>query len=248
MITDSIYRRTHFYAGNIFRFITIPFFQTIIKPDEARTIFGASFGDNGWHHIISTLEEYDTNNDINYNETNLYRFLKLFTPSSICDLLNNNDKKIENLPLFIYPWGTFKKKIIDTNKTPRLSRFCGPSDDSFIKNEFSRTIKLYNNIKNNGYKPWKAYNGFIGGTILEKDNGERRFIVLQGNHRLAILCHLGVEKIKVRVLPGNIKIFKENSLKNSPLVLNGSCDYDTAISIFNLFFYEDGNHLLKHLK
>ncbi len=248
MITDSIYKRLHFYAGNVLRFTTIPFFQTVIKPDEVATIFGASFGKDGWHHIIKTLEEYDKNNGINYKQTSLYSFLKSFTPTSICDLLNNNDNKINKLPLFIYPWGTFNKHTIETNKTPLFSRFCGPSDDIFIKNEFSRIIKLYSHIKNNGYKPWNAYNGFICGTMLIKENDDRRFIVLQGNHRMAVLSHLGYEKIQVRTCRQNIGKINQKELANMPLVIDGKCDYDTAIKIFNIFFDEDGKHLLQFMK
>jgi hypothetical protein len=89
------------------------------------------------------------------------------------------------------------------------------------------------------------YNGFISGTILINKNRERRFVVLQGNHRMAILSHLGFDKIQARNYSGK---FNQNKLANLPLVSEGICDYDTANKIFNLFFIEDGKHLLQFMK
>jgi len=238
-----LYQRLHYYAGNLVRFITIPFCENTIEPEEACTIFGASFGKSGWHHIIKTLAEYDQNTDIDYRETSLYFFLKNFTPTSICDLLDNGNGCSCRLPLFVYPWGTFKKNEFTTNKNPLQSRFCGPSDDAFIKLEFARIIKLYNAMKAGGYKPWKAYNGFIGGTMLKRNDGDRRFIVLQGNHRLAILSHLGIGGIRVRSVSGYLKEISEKDL-GEMIQLNEVGDIENSSSIFSLFFSNDGNHII----
>lgn len=238
---------TRFYSGNVFRFLSIPFNQITISPSEARTIFASSFEKSGWHHIIKTLEEYDLNPNINYKDTTLYLFLKYFRPKSICDLISNIENQ-NKLPLFVYPWGTFKKNEYDTKKDPKKSRFCGPSNDVYIKNHFDHIINLYKSIKIHGYKPWSRGNGFIGGTILIKKNGDRRFVVLQGNHRMAILSHLNYKLISVRNIKGYLKKVKEEDLNKFPLVSNRSCSKKTARNIFFLFFEEQGKHLLKHIK
>ena len=135
LLCRKAYARLHFFLGNVFRVLTIIQFQRKILLSEARTIFGASFGKNGWHHLIKTLEEYDADSEIKYQNTSLYRFLKDFTPTSICDL---TDEQLsgDTLPLFNYPWGTFKKGEQVSSKDPITSRFCGPSEDEFIKEEF----------------------------------------------------------------------------------------------------------------
>ena len=175
----------------------------------------------------------------------MYRFLKNFQPTSISNFVENGE---ESLPIFIYPWGSFKKKEIISNKSRDTSRFCGPSSDSFIEEEFNRTISLYNKIRKEGYKPWSNFNRHIGGTYLIKKNGLKKFIVLQGNHRMAILSHLGYYKfISVRNIKGyKFKIFEENS-KNWLLVKTRKCSENHALDIFNLYFKENGKHIRKIL-
>lgn len=235
----KIYKRIHFYLGNIYRLLTLNKFQKIISPNEARTIFGVSFDKHGCHHIIKTLEEYDQNPKIDYRETTLFSFLKNFTPNSICDLIEITEKH-SDLDLFVYPWGTFSKGKNDTKKNPYLSRFCGPSNDEFIKEEFNRTIKLYKEIKISGYRPWKYGNTFIGGTFLIKKNGDARFITLQGNHRMAILSHLNYEKIPVREIRGHFVNIFEKDLHEWELVKSRKCPVDVAKAIFSLYFKENG--------
>ena len=175
----------------------------------------------------------------------MYRFLKNFQPTSISSFINTSE---ESLPIFTYPWGSFKKNEIIANKTRESSRFCGPSSDSFIEEVFNRTIRLYNKICNEGYKPWSNYNRHIGGTFLIKKNGSKKFVVLQGNHRMAILSHLGYSKsISVRNIKGyKFKIFEQNS-KNWSLVKSKKCSEKHALDIFNLYFKENGNHLQHHM-
>lgn len=244
----DIYRRVHFYLGNVYRFLTIQQYQVSIEVDEARTIFGSSFGSDGWHHLICTLEEYDQDHNIDYRTTSLYSYLKYFQPISICDLLETPYVEKCNLPLFVFPWGTFKKGQVVSNKEPGKSRFCGPSSDLFIKDEFDRTIYLYEEIKKTGYKPWSFGNTFIGGTFLVSKEGERRFIVLQGNHRMAILAHLGYKHIKVRDVKGYMVKVNESAILDWPLVKTGGCSKGIAESIFRLYFAQNGYHIHKIVK
>jgi hypothetical protein len=247
LIFRKIYSRLHFYLGNIYRFLTVIKFQKKILVNEACTIFGASFGEDGWHHIIKTLEEYDADPQINYKKTSLYRFLKNFTPKSICDLTDNKINKC-SLPLFVYPWGTFKKNEYTSFKDPSKSRFCGPSEDEFIKDEFKRTISLYKKIKKIGYRPWLYGNTFVGGVFLINQKGDRRFVVLQGNHRMAILAHLNYASINVREVKGYLVKILESNCENWFLVKSGKCHPHVAKTIFSLFFKENGRHINKFLE
>ena len=245
-ISLKINNRLHFYLGNIYRFLTQLKFQKEILVNEVSTIFGASFGESGWHHIIKTLEEYDADPNINYKKTTLHLFLKKFTPGSICDFTNYSNNG--NLPLFVYPWGTFKNNEEKSEKNPINSRFCGPSEDNFIRHEFDRTISLYEKIKKEGYQPWAYGNTFIGGTFLINNRGERRFVVLQGNHRMAILAHLKHESIKVREVRGYLVEILEKDYDKWLLVKSSKCSLEIAKSIFNLFFRENGMHINKFLE
>ena len=161
----DLYRRIHFYGGNVHRLLTTPKCQLIIDIKEACTLFGSSFAVEGWNHLRSTLHEYDLNNYVSYRHTSLYLFLKYFKPASVCELVEVEASEVCNLPLFVYPWGSFNIGNATLAKDPLSSRFCGPSTDEFIKCEFERTITLYEKMKISGYQPWLFGNSFIGGGI-----------------------------------------------------------------------------------
>ena len=97
----------------IYRFVTGIYFQKHVKFNEASTIFCSSFSkESGWNHLIETLKEYDQNNEINYKDTTMYRFLKNFKPTSISHFVNSDD----SLPIFTYPWELLKKMNLKLQK------------------------------------------------------------------------------------------------------------------------------------
>lgn len=236
-----------FYLGNIKRLLSKPWCEFEVGIEECRTIFGCAFADGGWHHIIETLKEYDANPTIDYRQTTLFKFLKHFAPSSLCDLVPNQSHC--TLSLFTYPWGGFRKDagLLERSKDALNSRFCGPSDDEFIREEYQRTIKLYHLLKQTGYKPWVFPNSFIGGVFLMRENGERRFVVLQGNHRLAILAHIGYATIQVRTLKEHKAIINEADQARWENVVNGTCSLEAAQKIFNLYFESQGERVKSFL-
>ena len=234
-------KRLRYNLANIYRLMTIPWCQYNIPITKISNLFGCSFGPKGWHPIISTLQEYDKNQKITYNKTTLYQYHKNFTPKEtnyfIPSVLNTK------LNLFIYPWGTFNGGLLHSTKVVQNSRFCGPSSDQFISDEFDRIILLYNELKKHGYKPRKYPNSYIGGTFLKRENGDYRFIVMQGNHRLSILSHLNYSQITVRLIPESLKFIKESNITNWVAVKSGNCKIDDARKVFNFFFEENGSHI-----
>jgi hypothetical protein len=233
------------YLGNIKRLITLPVYQKEILVSEATNIFGCSFGTDGWHHIRQTLKEYDNNIEIPFNETTLYKYLKNFCPRNILEASGIN-RASDNIRLFCYPWGMSFKISGESNKDVWQSRFCGPSSDSFINEEYHRIVNLYRKLKISGYKPWSMGNGFIGGTFLINRYGQRRFVILQGNHRMAILAHLGLKKLNVRSIPGFFSKVYETDVKEWPFVKNRIFDEREALEVFNMFFDQTGFHV-KHI-
>jgi hypothetical protein len=84
--------------------------------------------------------------------------------------------------------------------------------------------------------------------MLLKRNGDRRFVVLQGNHRLAVLAHLGVPQIAVRDVAGYVPVVRESEASRWPLVANGNCTAASALRIFNLFFESTGLEIGQRLR
>jgi len=246
LIQGYLKNRIRHVLGNALRLLTSPWRQRAINLDEATTIFACSYGCNGWHPLVESLKEYQMTPDIGWKESALFQYHTEFCPKTIGDLVDalQNDCDI---PLFVYPWGTFRIGA-KWDKEVLTSRFCGPSSFELIESEFDAIVALYEKIRIEGYQPWKHGNGFIGGVFLHAEDGQRRFIVLQGNHRMAVLAALGMEKVAVRTYPGYLAHVKESDIKNWVHVVNGRCDVDVARSIFRMYFDESGDHVRRMLK
>lgn len=241
MPNSDYYEILRYRLGNVLRTINSPWLQKKFKIDDISNIFASSFGSNGWHPIVKTLEEFDLNSSISVDKTSLWKYHKNFLPKSISTLINKEINAA--LPTFIYPWGSFNDGSSISEKNQKLSRFCGPSSDQFINDEFKRIIALYKNLKISGYTPRKYPHSYIGGTILIKNNGQTRFIVMQGNHRTAIFAHLGYKNLDVRLIPNALNYVREKDLSKWIMVKNASCSENDAKKIFNLFFEENGGHI-----
>ena len=241
---DKAARRIRYAVGNVVRFLSVPWRQWIITPADATTIFGCGFGDDGWHHLRQTLREFDADTSISAERTALWRFLKNFQPQHTLSLIGEDEGQ---LPLFVYPWGTFDRASRAGLKDPWISRFCGPSCDDFIHEEYRRTVKLYELMRRDGYRPWQFPNSFIGGTLLIKEDDQRRFVVMQGNHRMAVLAHLGVQRIAVRAMPGHLPVVRERDVDRWPAVTSGLCTAEQARKLFRHFFDQSGQRIIQML-
>tara|TARA_B100002052_G_scaffold298289_1_gene331336 strand:- start:925 stop:1659 length:735 start_codon:yes stop_codon:yes gene_type:complete len=237
----EIWKKTRFRLGTFVRILSSPFYESTASLDESCTIFASGFGDSGWHHIRKTLEEYDENPSIKPKETTIWNFLKNFQPLSINKLAS---VELENdFDLFDYPWGSCSQLVLPNEKSVLQSRFCGPSKIDFINKEFYRTINLYKKIMNEGYNPNTYPHRHVTGTWLISDTGEKRFIVMSGNHRTAILAHLGYKKIKVRTSSSSIRLVNESDINTWKYVKSKFCKVGDAKQIFDFFFENNGYHI-----
>jgi len=238
---EVIALRARYRLGNLARLVSGLWRERQIAADSATSIFACGFGASGWHHLRMTLEEYDADPAICARDTPLWKFLREFKPASISALAAPGAEPA--LPIFTYPWGTFRVGEAQSAKDPWGSRFCGPSTDEFIEEEFTRFIALYREMRETGYRPTTYPHSHIGGTWLINYSGERRFVVLQGNHRMAILAHLGEQQIAVRTLRGYLPAVREHEADRWPLVISGKCSREHALAVFRLFFRESGQHV-----
>ncbi|MFL0799726.1 MAG: hypothetical protein K6L80_04705 [Agarilytica sp.] len=240
MLKEPLKKLKH-ALGQCVRIATKRWYQYEISPDDATTIFGCSFGDDGWHHIRKTLEELEGNPSLPVHETTLHKYLINFKPSSISSLAGVSEGK--PLALFEYPWGSFSTIKRARNKKPENSRFCGPSTEAFINEELARILALKDSVAVDGYHPEVYPNSYISGTWLIDSQGQRRFVVMQGNHRLAVLAHLGYKKIQVRSTRLALDKVLHSDIRRWPAVLSGRCTLDDAEQIFKFFFVNNGRHI-----
>lgn len=209
----------------------------IIKIDisKARNIIFFDYIE--YHPFVKTLKQYKLNKNLNYKNSELFKFYNKFNPQNASQVLFENDdlKSLINTSKFIivHPWNRF---IIKGEKKLDLDHGCqyfGNVSNSKCKLEFKRLIKLYQKIKKHGYHR----NKFVNGYLLKKNN-DYRFIVTGGNHRIAVLASLGYKFIWVETK----KIINIKDIRKQYELTN-----DEAIKIFNRFFYENGKNKLERI-
>lgn len=205
---------------------------------------GFSYGKDGWHYLIECLKEFDQDENLKPEDSILFRFYQYYQPTSTFDMVGHKGNDVKFSPLLgIYPWGTFRTESSKDGGSPKnrfTSRHVGPSDLNLVRNTFYNLLSLYKDIRLNGYRPWDFKRAFVGGTFLKKSNGQLRYIILQGNHRTAILSHLGHKSVLTRYLQGHYRLIDERDVSNWYYVKTGECSVDDALAYFNAFFEVNG--------
>jgi len=210
---------------------------------------GFSFAQDGWHYLIEQLKQFDTNWDVKVKDSVLYRFHQNYQPEDMSDLAVSAGIEASFRPgLSVYPWGSFNIEKSNKGglvKDPYRTRFYGPSTFELIEKDFLNLKSMYGYFKKHGYRPWYFRNAFIGGTFLERENGEKKYVVLQGNHRTAILAHLGHKKILTRYLKGYYRSINEKDIENWYYVKSGDCSLADAQAYFDCLFSLNGTERAK---
>lgn len=180
-----------------------------ISIERVRTPFGEPFDKN--NHWVKTLQEYDSGLR-DFTKSSLYNFHKKFRPINIFDIMPPGKMRHKSFFLGEYPWGKWSQK---TSQEEWIhGTHCGPSSDENIEREWNKFIILYNKIMQEGLKINK-YGHPLGCFLIDEDS-LKYFLVLGGNHRMAIISHLKLmKKISVRAIArNNIEQFSHfNSLK-----------------------------------
>ena len=209
-----------------------------------------SLSHRGWHYYTALFQEYDKNSKLGWEESILWKFHNTYQPKDISTLLPPNMNPKFHPEIGIYPWGHFNIELSKVGGQPydiENTNACGPSEPELIQREFNHLLHLYESIKRNGYKPWKYRNGFITGTFLVKENGDRRFLLTEGNHRCAILSHLNYDTAKMWLMPDYYSIIHEDNVDSWYYVKNGQCSREEALAYFNGYFNNNGKERAKAL-
>lgn len=239
---QSLLSQSKHTIRNIIDYLNRPWKEFTMEMDDCCSNFICSFGKNGWHHLIETYRQIEKEPDISVDKTVLYQYHSRFRPYGIYDFLPNGSVKFSP-PWGVYPWGSFKDKNYIKLGNQHKTRCCGPSSLSLIKDEFNRMKFLYEKLKQEGYKPWSFGNNHISGIILEAADKRRRMLIVQGNHRLAALSVLGYESLPIRLFENGRRYLREKNVKEWHFVRTGECSTEDALTIFRLYFTENGHHI-----
>jgi hypothetical protein len=205
---------------------------------------GFSFAPTGWNYLVEQLKQFDRGGAATLEDTLLYEYHQRYQPQDMSDLPMAAGMQVHFKPgLSVYPWGSFRiedSRRGGTVKDAHSSRFYGPSSAALVERDLANLRELYRSLKTDGYKPWRRGNSFIGGVFLERSDGQRKFVILQGNHRTAVLSYLGQQNMTVRYLKGHFRRIREDDMNDWYYVRSGLCSREDAKAYFHAFFRLDG--------
>lgn len=222
--------------------------STILEVDICKCvdIYGASYTDD-FHQFVELLKEHEANSGLRYKDSILNKYYNHFQPINLEHALFSTKEEVPFLRQgFIgYPWYwnkdmrlVFSKEREDTR--PGGNHHFGPNTDEFGNNELERLVSLYTYLEKHDYHPEMFADGYISGYLLVKHN-DYRFVVTEGQHRIACLAALGYEKISCRFTQRDLypKIVDYKDIKKWPQVENKVYSRNQARKVFNRFF-DDG--------
>lgn len=120
----------------------------------------------------------------------------------------------------------------------------GPCSRKKVLLEARRLEKLYRSIKRHGVNQHIDSNDYPSGYFLLKKNGAYRFILNNGQHRLAAYYVFGERRIFVTLDKyGRPAIVRETDANLWPMVREGKVTKDDGLRVFDCYFrnHESGN-------
>lgn len=202
------------------------------------------------HPFISTLHAYADAPDMAVEDSPLFRFWSQFNPHTLQEALFEDDvlshcktasiRYVEGIdPFQVNPMPT------PWSNDAKLRRYhmIKPRERPAADAHFKRLTRLFDSIRKHGYLP-ETYSdrslrhGFIRGCLL-KDGDACRFVILGGQHRLAVLSVLGYKMVPVIFdyhMLHTPPVVDIDSLEYWPVIRRGLYDTSAAYRVFARFF------------
>lgn len=236
-LNNIISRKGSININNIFdKNNIVSYFNVNIKNF---TSFAGSYYFNGKDPLVNTSLEYLKNNKLNFKESYLYKYYEKFQPKTYGELYELSSKnklhKIKSTSYF-HPW------IHDKPTNIFRAGLFGPKDITNVMHRSIRILNLIKNIKKYGYLPTKG--DIVEGYILLNKEGDYRFLITAGHHRVAVLTAMYMNGNKIyESIPVkyddkrvNIRVVKEEKVDEWPGVKSNWLKREDAIEMFNKYF------------
>ncbi|MCG5526261.1 hypothetical protein LRB11_15195 [Ectothiorhodospira haloalkaliphila] len=204
------------------------------------------------HPFIETLLEYESGKVRTYAGSALERFYRSWQPKNAAeyfgfDASSATGQLKDLLPVeAVFPWYNvspydmrerYRRELTIVHQKNYGNRFlrnwleCGPVDDDFLENEFSRLLAVYSSVMG-CYERNSGSDGDITGLLMLHEEGW--FIHVQsGQHRTAALAALGVDKVPVRLFFRLPMVVRREEVDYWPNVSNGLFSAHQALIVFD---------------
>lgn len=244
-------------GGNpVYQDVGIPYFHVPLNKCLSASLH--LYGREHHHPFVHSIQSY-LNGDRKKAETILLDFFKEFQPATLYDFFNeaaygrlsdSSSELLKPIPEIIrndtfedtaFPWSWHpfpdRAELFEKKRNNRL--YFGPESDKGVKAEAERLFKLTDKINHEGY-----HNDFatpVEGYILCDENGDYRFMIRRGKHRVAVLSALGYESITATFVSGLPRGYDVPLMYQWPKIKNKLWAEQDAITIIRLCFAGRGN-------
>lgn len=224
--------------------------------DQCLILNGFSFSAKGWHPFVEAYHDmFSGPKKSHFQGSFLEKYYRTWTPDSSSEALagfENAPVQLDSIAPFTLhaPWmeasppyrqALMERIILDENRVagcPELPAsegygLQGPVSEAKGEIEFQRLIKIYKSIKANGYDRTHG-DGDIT-TIGIEFNGEFRFCVMHGQHRVAAATALGFKTIPVNIT----KVVHYHEIPHWPQVHRGFWSEEQAQKFIEHLFSFD---------
>ncbi len=202
---------------------------------------------NGWgqaftaeqHHFVRYLES---------GFEDFERFYKIHQPKTAAQarFISEDLRSPTKANVLDVPWEPVPLAEIDTPLViPEIPESFGPASDLGIATEMFRLDKIRNSIEKHGFRTGhpRQSGGQITFRLFLHDNGDFRMVIMSGNHRTAVLVHLGWELIPAHQYAGYHPV-RLSDLNHWPGVVDGRFTEEAARAMFEAFFRPRHQQLL----
>jgi len=224
------------------------------------------YGDNP---LVNTITDYLKNGMDGFEGSKLEDFYHHCSPDSAAEWFNLEGKihnDLTELPTYsaVFPWenATMKgrKRYRERNVSSETQKrgkslsvehgieLIGPFSKERGELEVNTLIELTKSIQKKGYRRGNHQSDDISSSVLI-DEDSYKFLINDGNHRIAALSALDYKSVPVRVEPTSIPAFiYRNEVDYWPKVKEGLYTRKQALSIFDAIFRGDGFYSELHFR
>ncbi|TMW72380.1 tetratricopeptide repeat protein [Alteribacter natronophilus] len=232
--------------------------SSIMEVDINKCIdnYGFSYRPGGFHPFVAAVNQLEVKPNLDYKDSVLNRFYECFQPENLYDALELQQDFFTDLKRgwIGYPWHVSSGgKQVSMNEWIGTTReggnhFFGPNTEDFGAEELKRLVTNLRNIKEVGYIPEVFSDGYVTGYLL-KQKDDYRFVITEGQHRIAVMASLGYSKIKVRFSTSekDPRIVRRKLVESWSQVQNGVYSKLQAGALFDIFFKLNGIERVKDL-
>jgi hypothetical protein len=235
-----------------------PHREFTLNLDHVTTPTGFSYHPDGWHPYLACLEEQLAEPGLEYERSVLCDYFERFQPPTVqAALLENIQTPLAPLcdwpvllQLFKHVWGLSPPQVRRLLARPAQAKGprqqFGPVPPDTGRAHVRRLVSAYESLRDRGYDPDAYRDGALSGYFLARGDSYR-FVVFHGNHRLAGMRLLGIDRVRAKLHPAHPPVVHEDHLERWTTQRGGLFELEVAQRLFDKLFTEQGRTKARNL-